>query len=124
WTTSTLRDKLKGKWVEVIGWLLFDVPHIRGAENTNPGGADNWRATCWELHPVTSITVLDGPPAEAAEFRSASLAAMHRLHAANLARVANGKTTLQQLQKEYLSKFSDEELKEAEAEAKARHPRP
>src|SRR5262249_9968875 len=28
WTTSTLRDKLKGKWVEVIGWLLFDVPHI------------------------------------------------------------------------------------------------
>jgi hypothetical protein len=66
WRTGTLasnsQKKIKGKWVEVKGWLLFDTMHVNEAENTHPGNPDNWRATCWEIHPVTSLRVLPGPP--------------------------------------------------------------
>ena len=55
WSTTALGGKIKGKWVEVTGWLLFDTMHVDGAENTNPGGDMNWRATCWEIHPITKI---------------------------------------------------------------------
>jgi hypothetical protein len=61
WSTGTLR-RLKGQFAEVTGWLLFDMPHINEAENTNPGGSKNWRATCWEIHPVTSLKVVAAPP--------------------------------------------------------------
>jgi len=70
WSTRTLSgnnpanqaSSIKHKWVEVTGWMMFDTMHVDQAENTNPGGADNWRATGWEIHPVTSIKVLPGPP--------------------------------------------------------------
>jgi hypothetical protein len=62
WTTSALQRTIKGKWVEVTGWLLFNTPFIKKAENTNPGNKSNWRATCWEIHPVTDIKILSGPP--------------------------------------------------------------
>jgi hypothetical protein len=65
WTTDALRDPenaIKGKWVKVTGWMLFDSMHVPEAENTSPGGLKNWRATCWEIHPITSLKVLDGPP--------------------------------------------------------------
>jgi len=61
WSTSTLRDRLLGRWVKVQGWMLFDFEHSRQADNTNPGGERNWRATAWEIHPVTSIEVVNGP---------------------------------------------------------------
>jgi hypothetical protein len=60
WTTESLRMQLLGKRVEVTGWLLFSE-HIHEAENTNPGGRRNWRATSWEIHPVTEIQVLSEP---------------------------------------------------------------
>jgi hypothetical protein len=60
WSTATLRQALTGKRVRIEGWLLFDDEHDEEAENTNPGDADNWRATAWELHPVTAIIPL-GP---------------------------------------------------------------
>ena len=58
WSTSTLRRTLIGRRVRVTGWLFDDLEHKPQAENTNPGGAQNWRATVWEIHPVTGFTVL------------------------------------------------------------------
>jgi len=62
WSTDSLRAVLRGRWVRVTGWLLFDTEHGREAENTAPGRVGNWRATAWELHPVTGIEVVVQPP--------------------------------------------------------------
>lgn len=62
WSTPTLRKQLLGRWIRVRGWLLFDEEHENAAENTNPGGAKNWRATVWEIHPITDIQALPGKP--------------------------------------------------------------
>jgi hypothetical protein len=56
WSTTALQRDLVGKVCRFEGWLLFDIGHANESENTNPGDPDNWRATAWELHPVTSIT--------------------------------------------------------------------
>lgn len=61
WSTQTLRRQLRGKQVMARGWMTFDSQHANAAENTNPGGANNWRATAWEIHPVTDIQVVAGP---------------------------------------------------------------
>lgn len=60
WSTNGLRQKYLHKWIRVRGWMLFDSQHTNAAENTNPDGAHNWRATAWEIHPVTSIQL--APP--------------------------------------------------------------
>jgi hypothetical protein len=57
WSTKALRSKLLGRWVTFTGWMLFDEEHASQAENTNPGRPRNWRATAWEIHPVTQIVV-------------------------------------------------------------------
>jgi hypothetical protein len=59
WSTDSLRSLLQGRWVRVTGWLLFDAEHRREAENTAPGRVGNWRATAWELHPVTGVEVTE-----------------------------------------------------------------
>ena len=61
WSTTTLRTQVRHKWVKVRGWMMFDAQHGKAAENTNPGGANNWRATAWEIHPVTDIRVVSAP---------------------------------------------------------------
>jgi hypothetical protein len=61
WSTQALRDKFLGRWVKVTGWMLFDVEHGSEAENTAPGRPRNWRATAWEVHPVTAIEVVQRP---------------------------------------------------------------
>lgn len=61
WSTKTLRDKILGRWIKVKGWMLFDFEHQMQAENTNPGNPKNWRATSWEIHPITSIEVVNRP---------------------------------------------------------------
>jgi hypothetical protein len=61
WTTRGLRTALLGRWVKVQGWLFFDSEHKNESENTNPGRARNWRATAWEIHPITSIEVVANP---------------------------------------------------------------
>lgn len=58
WSEAALSRELVGRWCRVEGWLLFDREHAREAENTAPGGAGNWRATAWEIHPVTGIKVV------------------------------------------------------------------
>lgn len=58
WRAATLREELVGRRCRFEGWLLFDREHADESENTAPGARGNWRATAWELHPVTSIEVL------------------------------------------------------------------
>jgi hypothetical protein len=60
WSTQTLKNTLCHHWVRVTGWLLFDFAHADRSQNTatRPGV---WRATAWEIHPITSIELLDRP---------------------------------------------------------------
>ncbi len=61
WSTETLVSKLKGHLVKIQGWLFYDEIHEPQAFSTNPDNASgrNWRASCWEIHPITSIEILD-----------------------------------------------------------------
>lgn len=66
WSTEGLRKTIKGRNVAITGWLFYDAEHENGSFANDPGdvtGARNWRATCWEVHPVTDIEVLPGRPA-------------------------------------------------------------
>jgi hypothetical protein len=48
--------------VRITGWLFFDEAHLHEATNTDPNdnaGNKNWRSTCWEIHPITSIQVIN-----------------------------------------------------------------
>lgn len=58
WSTAALQRQLTGKRVRFEGWLLFDDEHDEESVNTAPGNRANWRATAWEIHPVTSMTVV------------------------------------------------------------------
>jgi hypothetical protein len=60
WSEQTLHAQLVGHWCEFEGWLYFDVGHSDQAENTAPRNPTNWRATAWEVHPITKITVMYG----------------------------------------------------------------
>jgi hypothetical protein len=119
WSTEKIKEQFEGRWVEVTGWLMFDREHVRQAENTQPGNPKNWRATCWELHPVTNIKRLDAAPDEAAGFQPRSFAALQRMHAAHVLRSKNGMEALAKLQEEALKGFSAEARKEMEEEGKA-----
>jgi hypothetical protein len=61
WSTAALQREFAGAHVRVEGWLLFDDEHDEEAENTRSGGRENWRATAWEIHPVTAIVRADAP---------------------------------------------------------------
>lgn len=61
WSTNGLRDHLQGRWARVRGWLLFDTEHSEQSVNTAPRRPRDWRATAWEIHPVTSLEVSDRP---------------------------------------------------------------
>lgn len=58
WSEETLKRELTGRLVRFEGWLLFDSGHAMESENIAPGTQHNWRATAWEIHPVTRIEVL------------------------------------------------------------------
>jgi hypothetical protein len=58
WSEETLQKQLVGHWCEFEGWLYFDAGHAEESENISPGKPDNWRATAWEIHPVTRLAVI------------------------------------------------------------------
>lgn len=58
WSEQTLHSQLVGHWCEFEGWLYFDVGHDEESENSAPNKPDNWRATAWEIHPITKITII------------------------------------------------------------------
>ena len=47
-----------GKQVRVEGWMFNDEEHFQNAVVTNPKGSHNWRYTCWEIHPVMKISLV------------------------------------------------------------------
>ncbi|HEY7427231.1 MAG TPA: hypothetical protein VH682_23555 [Gemmataceae bacterium] len=112
WTTDALRARLKGKWVKVTGWLLFDSQHIAEAENTNPGGSKNWRATCWEIHPVTNLEVLTEAPSGVNELAPNILKEFHRIQAAQRQRDAKQREALKARNQKILAGFDKEDLDE------------
>jgi hypothetical protein len=62
WSTHALKKSIEGKRIRVQGWLLYDVDHELENWADDPDdarGRENWRASCWEVHPVTNITILD-----------------------------------------------------------------
>ncbi len=59
WSTDNIRNTYKGHFVKIKGWLLFDEEHLKQAENTDPDNPKDWRATCWEIHPITSIEIVN-----------------------------------------------------------------
>jgi len=59
WSTETLKSTLIGHKVKISGWLFYDSEHISQAFATNPGNEKDWRASCWEVHPITDIKVLE-----------------------------------------------------------------
>jgi hypothetical protein len=58
WSEKALQAQLVDHWCEFEGGLYFDVGHDEEAENTSPRRPANWRATAWEIHPITKITVV------------------------------------------------------------------
>jgi hypothetical protein len=58
WSEETLQAQLVGHWCEFEGWMYFDVGHAEESENNFPGKPENWRASAWEIHPATKITVI------------------------------------------------------------------
>ena len=59
WSPARLRKLMvPGKTLRVTGWLFDDLEHVNAAENTHSAGVHNWRATVWEIHPVTGFSVL------------------------------------------------------------------
>ena len=59
WSTPTLEKTLIGHKVEIVGFVFNDFEHAPNAENTHPHNKLNWRATTWELHPITGIKILN-----------------------------------------------------------------
>jgi hypothetical protein len=57
WSTEALQRDIIGQTITVTGWMIFDIEHTAQAENTAHGNPSNWRATCWEIHPVTDLQI-------------------------------------------------------------------
>jgi hypothetical protein len=60
-SNKELKKLITGKKVKITGWLLFDEEHTENSYNINPRGKKKtiWRATCWEIHPITDIEIVD-----------------------------------------------------------------
>ncbi len=58
WSEAALQSTLVGRWCRIEGWLFFDRQHAKESRNMFKEGSDLWRATAWEIHPVTKIEVL------------------------------------------------------------------
>lgn len=58
WSAAALRRELLGRRCRFEGWLFFDAGHAGESENIAPGAEGNWRATAWEIHPVTRLTAV------------------------------------------------------------------
>lgn len=57
WSLAHFKS-LIGQQIEVQGWLFYDWEHGDAAFNIDPEdirGKKNWRASCWEIHPITDI---------------------------------------------------------------------
>jgi hypothetical protein len=122
WSTGALQGEdgkggIVGKWVRITGWLFFDEPHERISENTNPGGAHNVRATCWEIHPITALDVLDAPPPNAHELHPELLSQFQKAQAKTVARSPSLREQIAKQHAALLKKFGAKEVREEEEQA-------
>ncbi|PYS25577.1 MAG: hypothetical protein DMF72_01345 [Acidobacteria bacterium] len=67
---AAVRKDIQGKWIKFDGWTLYDSFHENASKSTNPNQKTctvpnekkcNWRATPWEVHPVTAYTKVSAP---------------------------------------------------------------
>jgi hypothetical protein len=69
---KAVQDQILNKSVKFEGWMMYDFVHENAAKSTRPSQPEcpndgkrhsgcNWRATPWEVHPVTGYTVVSGP---------------------------------------------------------------
>jgi hypothetical protein len=58
WSEENLETTLMHHWCRFEGWLFFDSHHAPESENTAPAAPRRWRATAWEIHPITKFEVL------------------------------------------------------------------
>ncbi len=56
-TTAELKKMLMKHNITVEGWLFCDLVHKPVSFADSPNGTNIERATCWEVHPATKITV-------------------------------------------------------------------
>jgi len=112
WSTPEIRRGIKGKWVEVTGWLLFDIMHVHEAENTNPGNDRNWRATCWEIHPISRIRLLKEPIGDPPLISSTAMSAFHRTTARQLKREPKRRELIEERNRLVLSQFDKTDIEE------------
>jgi hypothetical protein len=59
WTLAKVQS-ITGKQIKVTGQLMIDNDHHKPADDCGLGDADTskcWRASVWEVHPVTSFQV-------------------------------------------------------------------
>lgn len=57
---ASVKAKITNKWVKFTGWPTYDYKHRSNARNIKKTG-NIWRATAWEVHPVTAFKVLPAP---------------------------------------------------------------
>ena len=57
WSQAALK-KLKGKNIEVEGWLFYDYPHGNQSAKVRQKTKGVTRSTSWEIHPITRLTVI------------------------------------------------------------------
>lgn len=72
WTIARLRQAV-GMQVKVVGQLLMNNPHYNPHDNCGHPDADRercWRASAWELHPVTQLYVCNSRMGCAASAKS------------------------------------------------------
>ena len=55
WSTATLKKTMLHHRVKIQGWMFFDAIHANAAENTHAKAPYNWRATAWEIHPISDL---------------------------------------------------------------------
>ena len=119
WSKAKIEQEFEGQFVEISGWLMFDTAHVNQAENTNPGNPGNFRATSWELHPVTAIKKVN-PPKKPLTPASLNIGPLQEAHAEQVRDDKRALDALRALREDALKGFSAEELKEIEEEAKER----
>ena len=49
--------RLVGHSIDVSGWMFFDDEHAPESAHTAAKGNKVWRATAWEIHPVTLLRI-------------------------------------------------------------------
>lgn len=70
---EAVKADIRHKWVRFEGWMMYDIAHVKESKTTAASGTPIctgkkdepkpciWRATAWEVHPVTEYKVVAAP---------------------------------------------------------------